>query len=195
MSNDDKTEFPSESPEDAEIRRRLTAGLPEPSTAHDSSILKAAQEFTSEPPGERRSTVETLQIPTPIQADRTPRWAMAAAILATAGIGAMVLLSSPAQDEITRGEQDDVVPANGAELTDLPQGFTLPAATKNLGCTITLRSNTGTSVWTSHVFSTGQVALPASVQAKTAIGDYSWQANCQGVGRQTFGPYRFNVSR
>ncbi len=183
-----------DTPEDEALRRRLGADMPDPSKAHDSSILAAARAFASEPSPERQNTLETLHVPAPVAPERTPRWAMAAAILVTAGIGAMVLLGTPPVDDTVRGAGIVVVPANDAELTSTPEGFVLPRSADALGCRVTLRDESGASIWTSDVFSSGQVDLVDEVRAQIGAGDFSWQASCRGAGSQTFGPYRFSVT-
>lgn len=190
MSEHDDTD----TPEDDALQRRLRADMPKTSEAHDRSILAAAREFTSEPTPERPTTVETLQVPTPVPSDRTPGWAMAAAILATAGIGAMVLLSSAPPNDTTRGADSDVLPLNGAELTDAPNRFVLPEAAHALGCRLTLRDESGVSIWVSDAFSGGQIDVSASVREQIQTGGFTWQANCQGIGSQSFGPYRFKLT-
>ncbi|MCR9276716.1 MAG: hypothetical protein NXH85_01985 [Pseudomonadaceae bacterium] len=200
MTDQDDSNELKQTPEDEQLRHRLNAETPAPSAAHDSAILAAAREFSNEADAtseveQRRSTVETLSTPAPVQAQQTPRWAIAAAVVVSAGIGAMVLLGEPPQIDPTRGNPDDVQPENGAVLSDFPERLKLPAAAQELGCQFVLRDSGGTPTWTSSVTANGHVSLPDEVSKTAGSGDYSWQANCRGVGNQIFGPYRFEITR
>lgn len=189
MSEKNDPEF--DDADDRALRDRLAASAPDPSAGHDDAVLAAARAFTEQPAAEAAQDASSQEP----AISRVPRWPMAAAAVLALGVAVTLILPAlQTAEPVVRGGAADLVPARGAELSEPPSRFELPASYHGLSCNLSLIDAAGEVRWQSASFD-ASVSLPATVASTLTDGHYQWRGLCKGRGEVSFGPYPFSISR
>ncbi len=123
----------------------------------------------------------------------------AAAVIALAGAGALILLRSERRDDAFRGTAvapASVEPAEGATLASPPSALHWPAQRDAEGYRVKLFASSGDAVWDADAGNLDRIAVPEAVRSRLQPGRYFWTVEVRlPLERQRLGPYPFTIAR
>jgi hypothetical protein len=172
-------------PDDEERRLRELVGdtARRTSAAHDDAVLAAAREVAR---GRRRPGLYF-------------GWFRAvagvtAAIVVVIGIATLIRQAPPVSNDLLRGDDRGVSPANDERLQAVPTELAWPAQPGASAYVVVLRDAAATVLWTSMPLAESRIDLPAGARdAIQARGTYLWSVEVRGVAARELGPYWFHI--